>query len=124
MVLKLLEGVENRGHHVYMDNFCSSPALFQDLWCLGFGTCGTVRMNWRSVPEEMKAKLQKGKTTTKVVDDNLMTLKWQDKRLVVMLTTVHDDAVVTKQRRTRAVYCGAEVVQKPLVVELYNQFMS
>ena len=31
VVLKLLEGLEDRGHHVYLDNWYSSPALFDDL---------------------------------------------------------------------------------------------
>ena len=106
-----------------MDNFYSSPALFQDLRRHGFGACGTVRTNRRGVPEEMKSKLQKGETVTKMIDDKLMALKWQDKRPVVMLTTVHDDSVVTKQRRTRAVSGGVEEVRKPLVIERYNQFM-
>ena len=72
----------------------------------------------------MKAKLQKGEVVTEMVDDKLMALKWQDKRPVVMLTTVHDDSVVTKQRRTRAVQGGTEEVHKPLGVERYNQFMA
>ena len=80
-----------------MDNFYSSPSLFQDLRRLGFGACGTVRTNQRGVPSEMKAKLQKGEVVTEMVDDKLMALKWQDKRPVVMPTTVHDNSVVTKQ---------------------------
>lgn len=31
VVLKLLEGLENCGHHVYMDNYYTSPSLFQNL---------------------------------------------------------------------------------------------
>lgn len=31
VVLKLLEGLEGRGHHVYTDNYYNSPALFSDL---------------------------------------------------------------------------------------------
>ena len=69
----------------------------------------------------MKSKLQKGEIVTEMVDDKLMALKWMDKRPVAMLTTVHDDYVVTKQRRTKG---GVEEVRKPLVVELYNQFMG
>ena len=30
VVLKLLEHLENHGHHIYMDNYYSSPALFQN----------------------------------------------------------------------------------------------
>ena len=124
VVLKLLEGLENRGHHVYMDNYYSSPSLFQHLRRLGFGACGTVSTNRRGVPEEIKAKLQKGEVVSKMIDNDVMALKWMDKRPVAMLTTVHDDSVVTKQRRIRAVQGGVEEVCKPLVVERYNEFMG
>ena len=50
VVVMMLEGLEGRGHHVYTDNFYSSPALFGDLRRLGFGACGTVRINQRGVP--------------------------------------------------------------------------
>ena len=100
VVLKMLEGLENRGHHVYMDNFYTSPALFQDLRCLGFGACSTVRTNRRRVPEEVKSRIQKGEI---MIDDSLMALKWMDNCPVTMLSTIHDDSTVTKQRRTRAV---------------------
>ena len=76
VVLKLLEGLENRGHHVYMDNYYSSPSLFQHLRRLGFEACGTVRTNRRGVPEEIKAKLQKGEIVSKMIDDDVMALKW------------------------------------------------
>ena len=98
VLLKLLEGLENRGHHVYMDNYYSSPSLFQNLRRLGFGACGTVRTNRRGVPEEIKAKLQKEVIVSKMIDNDVLALKWMDKRPVAMLTTVHDDSIVTKQR--------------------------
>ena len=56
-----------------------------------------------------------------MIDDVVMALKWMDKRPVVMHTTVHDDSVVTKQRRTRTVQGGVEV-RKPVVVKRYNEF--
>ena len=31
VVLDLLKGLERRGHHVYVDNYYTSPALFSDL---------------------------------------------------------------------------------------------
>ena len=58
VVLKLLEGLEGRGHHIYTNDYCISPDLFADIRRLGFGTCGTVRKNRRGVPNEMKAKLK------------------------------------------------------------------
>ena len=71
VVLKLLEGLEGRGHHIYTDNYYSSPALFGDLRHLGFCACGTVRMNRRGVPAEMKTVLKKGETVSKDLDDSL-----------------------------------------------------
>ena len=53
VVLKLLEGFEHRGHHVYMDNYYTSPTLFTLLLQLGFGACRTIRINRRGMPKEV-----------------------------------------------------------------------
>ena len=45
VVFNLLWGLEKRGHHVYMDNYYSSPALYKLLLMKRFGACGTVRVN-------------------------------------------------------------------------------
>ena len=41
-----------------------------------------------------------------------------------MLTTIHNDSMTTKVRRTRRVQGGLEEIRKPVVVEQYNQFMG
>ena len=41
-------------------NFYSSPALFAELREQGFGACGTVRVNCRGLPPELKKNLSKG----------------------------------------------------------------
>ena len=121
VVLKLLEGLESRGHHVYTDNYYSSPDLFGDLQRLGFGAYGTVTKNRRGVPDEMKAKLKKGEVVSKQLDSSMLILKWMDKRGVMML---HDDSFVTKKRRSRTAPDGQEDILKPLVVEEYNKNMG
>ena len=60
VVVKLVEGLEGRGHHVYMDNFYTSTVLFSDLPHLGFRVCGTVRSDCRGLPAELKGKMKKG----------------------------------------------------------------
>ena len=42
VVLDLLDNdrLKNKGYHVYMDNFYTSPALFRDLRDRGFEACG------------------------------------------------------------------------------------
>ena len=51
-------------------------------------------------------------------------MKWRDKLDVNMLSTFHDDSMVSKQRRTRNAVGGQEVISKPVVVEDYNQNMG
>ena len=42
---ELLEEFQKKGHVVYMDNFYSSVAMFEDFRQQDTGTCGTVRPN-------------------------------------------------------------------------------
>ena len=102
-----------------MDNYYTSPTLFTSLQQLGFGACGTVRVNRHGMPKEVTAAKLKGEMTTSEVKKGMLALKWQDKRAVVMLSTIHDDSRVTKCRRTRLVAGGIEV-QKPTMVEKYS----
>ena len=105
---------------MYMNNYYTSPTLFTSLQQLGFGACGTVHVNRRGMPKEVTAaKLKKGEMTTSEVKKGMLALKWQDKRAVVMLSTIHNDSRVTKRRRTRLVAGGIEEVQKPTMVEKY-----
>ena len=57
-------------------------------------------------------------------DDSILSLKWKDKRDVLMLSTYHDQSMVTKSRRSRRVDGGVEDIQKPKVVYDYNQHMD
>jgi len=54
VVMKLVDPIKGRGHHVYMDNYYTSPQLFSDLHDNGFGACGTVQVNCRGLPAAMK----------------------------------------------------------------------
>ena len=124
VVLELLQGLEGRGHHVYVDNYYTSPALFSDLQDKGFGACGTVRANRRGLPIEIKATLARGETISVPMDKSMMALKWMDKRPVTMLSTIHDDSMTTKIRRKRRREGEKEEILKPVVVDQYNQFMG
>ena len=99
--------LEGKGY-VFTDNFYTSPALFRDLAEKGFGACGTARKDRRGIPIS-------GRDTR---------LKWHDKRDVTMLSTYHDDRMVTKSRRSRAAEGGVEDIENPQVVEDYNQHMG
>ena len=49
-----------KGHHVYMDNYYSSPELFYDLHYKEMFACGTCRSKQKNMPKSVtKAKLKK-----------------------------------------------------------------
>ena len=58
VVKDLLDGYQGLGHHLYVDNFYTSPKLFKDLLETGTLACGTVRSNRRGFPPELKTNIQ------------------------------------------------------------------
>jgi hypothetical protein len=46
-------------HDIYMDNFFSSPDLFDDLPTRGINYCGTVTQNCKVMPESFDSKTLK-----------------------------------------------------------------
>ncbi len=53
VVMSLVQPLINLGHHVYCDNFFTSPALFDDLSEHQTGACGTIRSNRVGIPAEV-----------------------------------------------------------------------
>ena len=79
-VMKLVEYIHNKGHHLYMDNFYTSPALFISLSHVGIGACGTLRCNRQGIPSSIKdssTPLTKGDIIT-ATSNGLLFLKWKD----------------------------------------------
>ena len=107
---------KRQGYIVYTNNFYSSPALFKALTDSGFGACGIARKDRRGIPKSVStANLQKGEIQS-TRDDGILSLKWRDKRDVLMLSTFCEDTMVGKSRRSRTAV-GVETIQKPRVVE-------
>ncbi len=107
--LKLMEGLEQKGHQLYCDNYYTRPTLFSSLRALGFGACGTARGDRKRMPKTLAAvKLQKGEVITCDVEKGMLALKWRDKRQVTMLSTIHDDSMVQKHRQSRLSAGGTE----------------
>ena len=124
MVLRLLEPLSGLGHHVYMDNYYTSPGLFAELHKRGFEACGTLRLDRRGVPREAKAALRKGNRRAISVDDDMAIVQWHDKRMVSILSTLHSDKPVQVERRSRNVSGGREQVEKPEAVVEYTKYMG
>ena len=124
VVMELMKGLEHKGHHVYMDNFFSSPDLFRDLKSLGIGACGTARVDRKGMPALFSSNLEKGKVRKRQLAGGVLALQWQDKNKVTMLSTIHQSGMTVVQRRSRHGQRGVEEIRKPTVVMQYNKFMG
>ena len=124
VVTELLKKLHGKGYHVYFDNFYTSPYLCKLLLSTGFGSCGTLRLDRKDVPKSFqKADVALGEVVH-YKDGELMGLKWRDKRVVALLTTIHKEGTVTKQRRRKGATGGHQTVQKPLGIDQYNAYMG
>lgn len=81
VVTSLLDGYEDKGHVVFMDNFYSSPHLFSLLEEKKIGACGTVSANRIAMPNDLKPqnfKLSKGDDPVFMRSGNLVACAWHD----------------------------------------------
>ena len=67
-----------------------------------------------------------GETYCETIENGLITcLKWQDKREVKLLSTVHTgDNSIAKQRRNKNAEGGTEEIMKPVMINDYIQYMG
>jgi len=119
-VINLTRRVEGFGHKLYMDNFFSSPDLFDALAQKKISCCGTVRLNRKGMPKDLEPKtlrLKRGDIPARTSGD-LMAVVWRDKRDVCLLTNIYDPS-------TEGNYCDEHGnAIKLAVVADYNHHMG
>lgn len=114
IVLKLMEPYLNFGRTLYTDNWYSSVMLAEKLNQENTHLVGTLRANRKNNPENVvKKKLKKGEVIASQSNNNVVILKWRDKRDILLITTKHSDQIIEIQKRDT-------IIKKPLVVEDYN----
>ena len=122
-VLSLATDLLGKGYNFFFDNFYTSPDLSKRLK-KGSGSCGTVRLNRKGIPDWFKRKrIEKGKVIT-YRDGCILGIKWMDKRVVAALSTIDDDSMVEIQRRTSACRDRIETIHKPAIIQNYNTYMG
>jgi len=90
-VRHLTSRVEGLGHKIFMDNFFSSPRLFDELDRRKLNSCETVRPNRREMPHDFgpkQLKLKRGDIRVRTWG-GLTALVWKDRPEVYMLTWTH-----------------------------------
>lgn len=118
VVMHLMQGKLNVGHSLYMDNFYNSFPLASKLLANQTYCTGTLRMDRKHLPEEVKsAKLKKGETIARYAE-GVMVAKWRDKRIVAYMSTEHDNNMVQSENRRHVLR------EKPLAIVQYNAHMK
>jgi len=113
----LTSRVEGLGHKIFMDNFFSSPRLFDHLDRCKINSCGTVQPNRRDMhhdfaPKQLKLKMGDVRVRTR---RGLTALVWKDRREVYMLTNMDPPPAEGK-------FCdNSNCPMKPHVMEWYNR---
>ena len=124
VVHTLLEGFEDMGYIVYMDNFYSSVNLFLDLKLKNIGACGTVRVDRKGLPPGL-SKIQQKRGDLPLIwvneGNTLLACTWRDTGRVNMLSTVGDSGICKVKVNSKM---GERFVDKPNVQVMYNKFMG
>ncbi|XP_068129742.1 piggyBac transposable element-derived protein 4-like [Hyperolius riggenbachi] len=117
IVVDLVNPLLHKGYHLYVDNFYSGVPLFKFLYTAQTMACGTVRLNRKGLPSQvLNKKLKRGESCS-LRSNELLSLKYKDKRDVLMLSTIHTEATMTCQSRRQQ-------IQKPVAIAEYSQYMG
>ena len=118
MVLDLLK----KNHEVYFDNFFTSVPLMEYLKENGVNATGTVRLNRKALPIDMKKDLDRGECDHCVSKDGLTIFKWQDNKPVFVLSNSHGTDISSVKRTQRD---GSKLeFPCPTAIVDYNKFMG
>lgn len=119
IVAHLLQPYFGKGHVMYVDNWYTSPSLAEFLHDCDTGLCGTVKANRKGMPK-LDNKLRRGEVQV-AHSDEWMALKWEDKRSVRMLTSVHEFGFCSTGKQD---YKTKADIVKPTCVVDYNRNMG
>lgn len=116
-VLSLSHDLMDKGYTIITDNFYTSPELAEILISKKTDIYGTMRANRKNLPLQIKLqKLKKGELIA-FQKGKICVMKWQDKKPLCLLSTIHNAAMKDVQTRQ-------EVKKKPSLVLDYNLSMG
>ena len=123
VVMDMTRPFFKRKHHVFFDNFFSSPVLLDHLLAQETYACSTVRCTCKELPACAKEKLHNPGQTVTRQRGHLLFTKWHDKRDVAFLSTnvSPEEPSRTVQHKKR----GRNIdIQKPRVSDVYTANMG
>ena len=125
VVTSLVEHYLHKGYIVYTDNFYTSPELCKDLLDMKTFTSGTVRTNRKNFPAALLNAVNLSERGDHVFffKDQIVVVKWHDRKDVHAMSTFIGDDLTTVKRRGDTTGSRMEVVCPEIITD-YNQFMG
>ena len=123
VVMSMVNDFLESGRVVYVDNFYTSPALFEDLYHQGMYASGTCRTNRKHFPGYKLDEKVKNKGDAAFLYHGALTAgKWHDKRDVYFMSTFFRGSMENITRHSQQ--GTTETVSKPKIICDYNENMS
>jgi hypothetical protein len=135
VVLRLVSGLEGKGHVVVTDNYFSSVPLFSELANQEIYATGTMRSNRLGMSTELKNLREWNRTPQGTMgwrmhsDHGISCVVWKDKRPILLISThampiqfpcIHPTSITTVPRRNGV---EREIIQTSLVYLEYTTHM-
>ena len=131
VVARLTTDFQNKGHHLFIDNWYTSLALCLFLKVRGIYVCGTTRTNRKGHPTELKEFKARGKERGESiirVHSGVVAMAWKDSQIVNFMSTIHYpdevDTVIRNQKDRRTGHYEAVEVPSHKLVTQYNENMG
>lgn len=122
LVFRLLQPYLGKGHHVYMDNWYSSPVIFHNLTLVDTGATGTVRSNRVGLPNGFsKIKVTEKGEKRVFTKDNLQVMRIMDRKAVNIMSNIFS---ATDLNTGKKHWKSKEDILKPQMMVMYNKYMG
>ena len=122
LVMRMMHRYLNKGHHLFMDNYYSSPLLYANLWHMQTGCTGTVHASGKGIPKSIQHVAVEKRGHYSMKNNSLLLVKFQDKKAVYLLSTVETDTRVAGGRNA---YRDTESQRTvPNIINVYNKNMN
>ena len=132
-VLCVMEPFLDKGYYVFMDNYYTSVALFEELEERKTLACGTVRSNRSGLPKEIcgiqekKVKQLKRGESLYRQKGNVTCVTWRDRKPVSVLATIPtsdaDGSAIQRSVKVSGTWEKRNFA-RPGVIEKYNTYMG
>ena len=121
IVVSLVKDLFGLDYTLHVDEWYTSEALFNYLYENQTCATGTARKNRMQLPNSFINEKSKKREFSFRRNENMLALRYQDKKEIYMLSTMHKADTINVRRRN---WREDNIIQKTKVIDNYNQKMG